>query len=60
MTRFLTGLIAGLAIAYLTTPKSGKQTRDMLTSLAKDEAEDIRIIQKAVSHPNDEVDQVKS
>ena len=60
MTHFLTGLITGLAVAYLTAPQSGKQTRDMLTGFAKEEAEGIRIIQKAASRVEDVIEQAKS
>ena len=60
MIRFLTGLTAGLAIAYLTAPKPGKQIRDSLTGFARDEAEGIRIIQKAASRVEEVIDSVES
>lgn len=33
---FIRGVLAGLAIGYLTAPRSGKETRDKLTNSAKD------------------------
>ena len=33
---FLRGVLAGLAIGYLTAPRSGKETRDKLTKQAND------------------------
>ena len=60
MIRFLTGLAAGLGIAYLTAPQPGKQTRQMLTGFAKDEAEGVQLIHKAASRVEDIIDQAKS
>ena len=47
---FIKGVLTGLAIGYLTAPRSGKETRDKLTSNAKDWQGQI----------NDGIDQVKS
>lgn len=37
MTRFLTGLATGLAISYLTAPRSGKETRQQLTDAVNEQ-----------------------
>lgn len=47
---FLKGVLTGLAIGYLTAPRSGKETRDKLTNGAKDWQGQI----------NEGIDQVKS
>lgn len=42
MNRFLTGIAAGLAIGYLTAPRSGKDTRQQLTDAANKQAEGLK------------------
>ena len=59
MSRFLIGLASGLAIAYLTAPQPGKQTRDSLLGFAKDEAQGVKLIQQAVSRVEETIDQVR-
>lgn len=59
MTRFLIGLASGLAIAYLTAPQPGKQTRDSLLGLANDEVEGVKLIRKAVARVEETINQVR-
>ena len=42
MKRFLTGLATGLAIAYLTAPRSGRQTRTQLTDRANQQTKRLK------------------
>lgn len=42
MKRFLTGLATGLAIGYLTAPRSGKDTRDQLTKAADEQTKELK------------------
>ena len=60
MLNFVTGLAAGLAIAYLTAPGPGKQTRDTLVGFVNDEVEGVKIIKNAVSRVDDAMEQAKS
>lgn len=53
MIRFLTGLVAGLAIAYLTAPQPGKHTRDRLAGFVQDEVEGVNIIKNTVARVED-------
>ncbi len=42
MKSFLTGLATGLAIGYLTAPRSGKETRDQLTETANKQTKGLK------------------
>jgi len=42
MKRFLTGLATGLAIGYLTAPRTGKETRDQLSKAADEQAKKLK------------------
>ena len=61
MKRFLTGLATGLAIGYLTAPRTGKDTRDQLTKAADKQTKGLKEQwEKAVSQGKKLVDEVKS
>ena len=60
MLRFVTGLATGLAIAYLTAPGPGKQTRNTLVGFANDEVEGVKIIKNAVSRVDEALEQPRS
>lgn len=42
MNHFLTGLATGLAVGYLTAPRSGKETRDQLKSTADEKSKGVK------------------
>lgn len=42
MKGFLTGLAAGLAVGYLTAPRSGKDTRDQLKDMADQQTKGLK------------------
>ena len=60
MLNFLTGLTTGLAIAYLTAPGPGKQTRDTLIGFVNDEVKGVKLIKNAVYRVDDVLEQAKS
>ena len=60
MLNFLTGLAAGFAIAYLTAPGTGKQTRDTLVNFINDEVEGVKLIKNAVSRVDEALEPAKS
>lgn len=60
MFNFVTGLAAGLAVAYLTAPSPGKQTRDTLVGFINDEVKGVKIIKDAVSHVDNALEQTKA
>lgn len=42
MNRFFTGMATGLAVAYLTAPRTGRQTRNQLTEAANRQTEALK------------------
>ena len=42
MKGFFTGILTGLAIGYLTAPRSGKETRDQLLEAANDQTKGLK------------------
>lgn len=42
MKRFLTGLATGLAISYLTAPRSGKEIRKQLTDKTNEQSKNLK------------------
>ncbi|GAB3544368.1 YtxH domain-containing protein [Spirosoma fluminis] len=61
MKGFVTGILAGLAVGYLTAPRSGKETRDKLTDEANKRSKDLQDQwNKNVAQVKDGYEQVKS
>lgn len=61
MRGFLTGILAGLAVGYLTAPRSGKETRDKLTEEANKRSKDLQDQwNKNVAQVKEGYEQVKS
>ena len=61
MNRFLTGLAAGLAIGYLTAPRTGKQTRDRFSQSVDKQSQGLREQwDKTVAQTNQLIDTAKS
>ncbi|HEX9956286.1 MAG TPA: YtxH domain-containing protein [Fibrella sp.] len=61
MNSFLTGLATGLAVGYLTAPRSGKETRQQLVDTANKQKEGLKAqLDKTVSQAKDLVGKVKS
>lgn len=61
MKSFLTGLATGLAIGYLTAPRSGKETREQFTEAANKQAEGLKgQWDKTTSQVSQLVDDVKA
>ncbi|WP_460978716.1 YtxH domain-containing protein [Spirosoma knui] len=61
MRGFVTGILAGLAVGYLTAPRSGKETRDKLTDEANKRSKDLQDQwNKNVAQVKDGYEQVKS
>lgn len=61
MKSFLTGLATGLAIGYLTAPRSGKETRDQLAEAANKQTEGLKgQWEKTTAQVNKLIDDVKS
>ncbi|MBC3784173.1 YtxH domain-containing protein [Spirosoma utsteinense] len=61
MKHFLTGLAAGLAVGYLTAPRSGKETRDQLKSTADEKTKGVKDKwNKTVPQVKDLVETVKA
>lgn len=61
MKSFLTGLAAGLAIGYLTAPRSGIETRDKLKKTADEQTKGLKDQwNKTVSQAKDLVETVKA
>lgn len=55
MKRFLTGLIVGLAISYLTTPRPGVQTRGQLSQAVNQHVNGIKAIKQQWDVTRDQV-----
>ena len=55
MKRFLTGLIAGLAISYLTAPRPGVQTRSQLSQAVTQRVNGIKAIKQQWDVTRDQV-----
>ena len=61
MRGFLTGVLTGLAVGYLTAPRSGKETRDKLTEEANKRSKDLQDQwNKNVTQVKEGYEQVKS
>ncbi len=61
MKGFFTGILTGLAIGYLTAPKSGKDTRDQLLEAANDQTKGLKDQwDKTVSQAKETFENVKS
>lgn len=61
MNSFLTGLATGLAIGYLTAPRSGKETRDQLTEAVDKQTKSLKDqVNKTTGQVTKLVDDVKS
>jgi gas vesicle protein len=61
MNHFLTGLAAGLAVGYLTAPRSGKQTREQLKTTADEKIKGVKDQwNKTVPQVKDLVETLKS
>ena len=61
MKSFLTGLATGLAIGYLTAPRSGKETRQQLTDAANQQTKGLKEQwSKTVSQAKQMVENAKS
>jgi hypothetical protein len=61
MKGFLTGLVTGLAVGYLTAPRSGKETRQQLTDTANEKTQGLKDQWgKTVSQVNQLVSDVQS
>jgi gas vesicle protein len=61
MNSFLTGLATGLAVGYLTAPRSGKETRQQLMDTANKQAEGLKAqLDKTVSQAKDLIGKVTS
>lgn len=61
MKGFLTGLATGLAVGYLTAPRSGKETRQQLTDTANEKTQGLKEQwNKTSSQVNQLVSDVKS
>lgn len=61
MRGFLTGIAAGLAIGYLTAPRSGKETRDQLAASADEQTKGLKgQWDKTVSQVKETFENVKS
>jgi gas vesicle protein len=61
MKSFLTGLAAGIAIGYLTAPRTGKETRDQLKTTADEQTRGLKDQwHKTVSQAKDLLETVKS
>ncbi len=61
MKGFLTGLATGLAVGYLTAPRSGKETRQQLTDTANEKTQGLKEQwNKASSQVNQLVSDVQS
>ncbi|MVM32466.1 YtxH domain-containing protein [Spirosoma sp. HMF4905] len=61
MKTLLTGIAAGLAIGYLTAPRSGKETRSQLTDAANQRTKGLKEQwDKTVSQAKQAIDEVKT
>ncbi len=61
MKRFLTGVATGLAIGYLTAPRSGKDTRRQLTDMSNQQTKGLKNTwDKTVSQTKQLIDTAKS
>ncbi len=61
MRSFLTGLATGLAVGYLTAPRSGKETRQQLVDTANKQTEGLKAqLDKTVSQAKDFMNKAKS
>ncbi|MFD2935072.1 YtxH domain-containing protein [Spirosoma flavum] len=61
MKGFLTGIVTGLAIGYLTAPRSGKDTRSQLTEAATQQTKGLKEQwNKTVARGKQMVDDVKT